>query len=172
MGIRIDAPTGLPVPTRNDFGPGRKRRGRVPGPGDVETVDAAVLRDPGLHATPADFGARVGRAIAEFFDLGLPPHRAVELAAEKLSQGALPSEDPIGGEGGARGGDGDRPRDHPGLVRAVRERGVEVLYRHQAPKYRQRSKKGRATRDTAQVWGGNKVFYVLFAERVNNFYFT
>ena len=38
--------------------------------------------------------------------------------------------------------------------------------------YRQRSKKGRATKDTAQVWGGNKIFYVLLVEGVNNFYFT
>ncbi|MEE8222954.1 MAG: hypothetical protein V3S59_01520, partial [Alphaproteobacteria bacterium] len=66
MGIRIDAPTGLPVPTRTDRGPGRKRQGRVPGPGDVDQVDAAVLRDPGLHATPADFGAGVGRGLADF----------------------------------------------------------------------------------------------------------
>ncbi len=62
----IDPKTGLPIPSRTDQQPRRRRRGRVPGPGDIAKVDAEVLRDPGLHATPEDFGAGVGDALADF----------------------------------------------------------------------------------------------------------
>ena len=66
MPIIIDPPSGLPVPRRTDKAPRSKRRGRVPGPADVDQIDAQVLRDPGVHATPADFGAGIGAAVADF----------------------------------------------------------------------------------------------------------
>ena len=66
MPIIIDGPSDLPVPRRTDKAPRNKRQGRVPGPGDVAQIDAQVLRDPGLHATPADFGAGIGMAIEQF----------------------------------------------------------------------------------------------------------
>ena len=53
---------------------------------------------------------RRAQAIAEFADLGLPPDRAVELAAERLAQGVLPSEGLI------RGDDGDTPEGSQGVV--------------------------------------------------------
>ncbi len=62
----LDRSTGLPVPGRTDAEPRRKRRGRVPGPADVAKIDAQVLRDPGVHATPADFGAGIGRSVEAF----------------------------------------------------------------------------------------------------------
>ena len=66
MPIIIDPKTGLPVPRRTDRAPRSKRQGRVPGPGDVAQVDAQVLRDPGLHAMPEDFGAGIGQAVEQF----------------------------------------------------------------------------------------------------------
>ena len=39
---------------------------QTPGPADVDQIDAQVLRDPGVHATPADFGAGIGAAVADF----------------------------------------------------------------------------------------------------------
>ncbi|MFQ5620096.1 MAG: hypothetical protein ACE5FR_14120, partial [Rhodospirillales bacterium] len=63
MVVINDPPSGLPVPRRTDRTPRNKRQGRVQGPGDVAQIDAQVLRDPGLHATPADFGAGIGNAI-------------------------------------------------------------------------------------------------------------
>ncbi len=72
MPIIIDPPSGLPVPRRTDRAPRSERQGRVPGPGDVAQIDAQVLRDPGLHATPADFGAGIGKAIEQF---GAAPSR-------------------------------------------------------------------------------------------------
>ncbi len=66
MPIIIDPPSGLPVPRRTDKAPRSKRRGRVPGPADVARIDAQVLRDPGVHATPADFGAGIGKAVERF----------------------------------------------------------------------------------------------------------
>ena len=66
MPIIIDHPSGLPVPRRTDKAPRSKRQGRVPGPGDVAQIDAQVLRDPGVHATPADFGAGIGRSVEAF----------------------------------------------------------------------------------------------------------
>ncbi|MFQ5765968.1 MAG: hypothetical protein ACE5GT_13690, partial [Rhodospirillales bacterium] len=66
MPVRIDKRSGIPVVSRTDQEPRRKRQGRVPGPGDVAKVDAEVLRDPGLHATPEDFGAGIGAAVADF----------------------------------------------------------------------------------------------------------
>ena len=66
--------------------------------------------DPALvSAIPADERRRA-QAIAEFVDLGVPPARAVELAAEKPARGVLPSEDLVGGEGGADG-EKDTPSD-------------------------------------------------------------
>ena len=38
----------------------------MPGPGAIDQVNVQVLRDPGLHATPEDFGAGVGEAVADF----------------------------------------------------------------------------------------------------------
>ncbi|MCH8927019.1 MAG: hypothetical protein IH924_12940, partial [Proteobacteria bacterium] len=66
MVVIIDPPSGLPVPRRTDRAPRSKRQGRVPGPADVAQIDAQVLRDPGVHATPADFGAGIGKAIERF----------------------------------------------------------------------------------------------------------
>ena len=63
MPIIIDPRSGLPVPRRTDKAPRSKRQGRVPGPADVKQIDAQVLRDPGVHATPADFGAGIGKAV-------------------------------------------------------------------------------------------------------------
>ena len=57
MPILIDPKTGLPFPRRTDKAPRNRQRGRVPGPADVDQIDAQVLRDPGVHATPEDFGA-------------------------------------------------------------------------------------------------------------------
>ncbi len=68
MVVIIDPPSGLPVPRRTDRAPGSKRQGRVPGPEDIRQVAAQTLRDPGLHATPEDFGAGVARAVE---DLGM-----------------------------------------------------------------------------------------------------
>ncbi len=62
----IDARSGLPVPSRTDRAPRNRQRGRVPGPADVEQIDAQVLRDPGVHATPDDFGAGIGRSVEAF----------------------------------------------------------------------------------------------------------
>ncbi len=36
----IDPKTGLPIPSRTDQQPRRRRQGRVPGPGDVAQIDA------------------------------------------------------------------------------------------------------------------------------------
>jgi hypothetical protein len=66
MPIIIDPKTGLPFPVRSDRAPRNKRQGRVPGPADVAQIDAQVLRDPGVHATPDDFGAGIGKAIEQF----------------------------------------------------------------------------------------------------------
>ena len=66
MPIIIDPRTGLPYPVRTDRAPRSRRQGRVPGPADVAKIDAQVLRDPGVHATPADFGAGIGKAIEQF----------------------------------------------------------------------------------------------------------
>ena len=66
-----------------------------------------------VSAIPANERRRA-QAIAEFVDLGLPPPRAVELAKKKRARGVLPSEDPVGGEGGA-----DGEKDTPGDGRAV-----------------------------------------------------
>ena len=66
MPLIIDPKTGLPFPRRTDKAPRSKRQGRVPGPADVAKIDAQVLRDPGVHATPADFGAGIGAAVADF----------------------------------------------------------------------------------------------------------
>ena len=66
MPIIIDGPSGLPVPRRTDRAPRSKRQGRVPGPADVAKIDAQVLRDPGVHGTPVDFGAGIGVAVADF----------------------------------------------------------------------------------------------------------
>ena len=68
MPIIIDPRTGLPYPVRTDRAPRSRRQGRVPGPADVAKIDAQVLRDPGVHATPDDFGAGVGAALADFAD--------------------------------------------------------------------------------------------------------
>ena len=66
MPIIIDPRTGLPFPLRTDRAPPNKRQGRVPGPADVAQIDAQVLRDPGVHATPEDFGAGIGKAVERF----------------------------------------------------------------------------------------------------------
>ncbi len=66
MPIIIDGRSGLPVPRRTDRVPRNRQRGRVPGPADVAQIDAQVLRDPGVHATPADFGAGIGKAVERF----------------------------------------------------------------------------------------------------------
>ncbi len=65
MPIIIDGPSGLPVPRRTDKAPRNRQRGRVPGPEDIRQVSAETLRDPGLHATPEDFGAGVARAVED-----------------------------------------------------------------------------------------------------------
>ena len=62
----IDQRSGLPVPRRTDKSPRNRQRGRVPGPADVAQIDAQVLRDPGAHATPDDFGAGIGRSVEDF----------------------------------------------------------------------------------------------------------
>ncbi|MCH8214701.1 MAG: hypothetical protein IIC54_11620 [Proteobacteria bacterium] len=64
----INPKTGLPIPSRTDQEPRSKRQGRVPGPEDIRQVAAETLRDPGLHATPEEFGAGVARAVE---DLGM-----------------------------------------------------------------------------------------------------
>ncbi len=66
MVVIIDPPSGLPVPRRTDRAPRDNRQGRVPGPAGVAQIDAQVLRDPGLHATPEDFGAGIGKAVEQF----------------------------------------------------------------------------------------------------------
>ncbi|MCH7956552.1 MAG: hypothetical protein IIB63_03260 [Proteobacteria bacterium] len=68
MVVIIDPPSGLPIPRRTDRAPRNKRRGRVPRPEDIRQVTAETLRDPGLHATPEDFGAGIARAVE---DLGM-----------------------------------------------------------------------------------------------------
>ena len=68
MVVIIDPPSGLPIPRRTDRAPRNKRRGRVPRPEDIRQVTAETLRDPGLHATPEEFGAGVARAVE---DLGM-----------------------------------------------------------------------------------------------------
>ena len=99
----INPKTGLPIPSRTDQEPRSKRQGRVPGPEDIRQVAAETLRDPGLHATPEEFGAGVARAVE---DLGMKAAGNARAFGEQRR----PAEDGTPGIAGSAHGGSRGPR--------------------------------------------------------------